>query len=189
MQANPAAWFQAYLPGEPDRILALLERVERAGFETLVLTVDTAVLANRENNVRSGFSTPLRPSVRLAWDGMIRPHWTLGTFLRTLAMHGMPHFENSYATRGAPVLSNNVMRDFGAKDHLNWQHLELIRQHAGKGRLVVKGIMAKEDARIALDKGVDGSSSRTMGAGSSMEPSRRCACCRGSPKRWVTPFR
>ncbi len=155
VQANPAAWFQAYLPGEPDRILALLERVERAGFETLVLTVDTAVLANRENNVRSGFSTPLRPSLRLAWDGLIRPHWTLGTFLRTLVKHGMPHFENSYATRGAPVLSNNVMRDFGAKDHLNWQHLELIRQR-WKGRLVVKGIMAKEDARIALDKGVDG---------------------------------
>jgi L-lactate dehydrogenase (cytochrome) len=73
---NPAAWFQAYLPGEPDRILALLERVERAGYGTLVVTVDTPVVANRENNVRSGFSTPLRPSLRLAWDGMIRPNWT-----------------------------------------------------------------------------------------------------------------
>lgn len=43
-----------------------MDRVARAGFGTLVLTVDTAVLANRENNVRSGFSTPLRPSLRLA---------------------------------------------------------------------------------------------------------------------------
>jgi L-lactate dehydrogenase (cytochrome) len=154
-KANPAAWFQAYLPGEPDRILGLLERVERAGFETLVLTVDTAVLANRENNVRSGFSTPLRPSLRLAWDGVIRPSWTLNTFLRTLLKHGMPHFENSYATRGAPILAKSVMRDFGAKDHLNWRHLELIRER-WKGRLVVKGIMSKEDACIARDKGVDG---------------------------------
>lgn len=154
-KANPAAWFQAYLPGEPDRILGLLERVEQAGFETLVLTVDTAVLANRENNVRSGFSTPLRPSLRLAWDGMIRPNWTLNTFLRTLLKHGMPHFENSYATRGAPILAKSVMRDFGAKDHLNWHHLELIRER-WKGRLVVKGIMAKEDACIARDSGVDG---------------------------------
>ncbi|GEO14390.1 alpha-hydroxy acid oxidase [Microvirga aerophila] len=153
--ANPEAWFQAYLPGEPDRILGLLERVERAGFGTLVLTVDTAVLANRENNVRSGFSTPLRPGPRLAWDGIIRPNWTLNTFLRTLLMHGMPHFENSYATRGAPILARSVMRDFGAKDHLNWRHLELIRER-WKGRLVVKGIMAKEDACIARDSGVDG---------------------------------
>jgi L-lactate dehydrogenase (cytochrome) len=154
-EANPAAWFQAYLPGEPDRILGLLERVERARFGTLVLTVDTAVLANRENNVRSGFSTPLRPSLRLAWDGMTRPNWTLNTFLRTLLKHGMPHFENSYATRGAPILAKSVMRDFGAKDHLNWSHLELIRER-WKGRLVVKGIMAKEDACIARDSGVDG---------------------------------
>jgi len=154
-KVGDAAWFQAYLPGEPDRILALLERVERAGFETLVLTVDTAVLANRENNIRSGFSTPLRPCLRLAWDGMIRPRWTLNTFLHTLLKHGMPHFENSYATRGAPILARNVMRDFGARDHLNWRHLELIRQR-WKGRLVIKGIMAKEDACIARDSGVDG---------------------------------
>ena len=154
-KANPAAWFQAYLPGEPDRILGLLERVERAGFETLMLTVDTAVLANRENNVRSGFSTPLRPSLRLAWDGMMRPNWTVNTFLRTLLKHGMPHFENSYATRGAPILAKSVMRDFGAKDHLNWRHLELIRER-WKGQLVLKGIMAREDACIARDSGVDG---------------------------------
>ncbi len=152
---NPATWFQAYLPGEPERILGLLERVERAGFGTLVLTVDTAVLANRENNIRRGFSTPLRPSLRLAWDGMIRPSWTLNTFLRTLLKHGMPHFENSYATRGAPILGRSVMRDFGAKDHLNWRHLELIRER-WKGRLVVKGIMAREDACIARDSGADG---------------------------------
>ena len=154
-EAAPTAWFQAYLPGEPDRILALLERVEQAGFGTLMLTVDTAVLANRENNIRSGFSTPLRPGLRLAWDGLIRPGWTLNTFLRTLLRHGMPHFENSYATRGAPILARNVMRDFGAKDHLNWHHLELIRKR-WKGRLVVKGIMAREDACIARDSGVDG---------------------------------
>ncbi|MBV8589796.1 MAG: alpha-hydroxy-acid oxidizing protein [Acetobacteraceae bacterium] len=154
-KAAPTAWFQAYLPGEPDRIFALLERVAQAGFEILVLTVDTAVLANRENNVRSGFSTPLRPSLRLAWDGMIRPDWTLNTFLRTLLKHGMPHFENSYATRGAPILAKSVMRDFGAKDHLNWRHLEMIRQR-WKGRLVIKGIMSKEDACIARDSGVQG---------------------------------
>ncbi|UEM21459.1 alpha-hydroxy-acid oxidizing protein [Skermanella mucosa] len=47
------------------------------------------------------------------------------------------------------------MRDFGAKDHLNWRHLELIRER-WKGRLVVKGIMAKEDACIVQDIGVDG---------------------------------
>jgi L-lactate dehydrogenase (cytochrome) len=62
-------WFQAYLPGEPDRINAMVDRVAKAGFETLVLTVDLPVPANRENNEQAGFSIPLKPGVRLAMDG------------------------------------------------------------------------------------------------------------------------
>jgi L-lactate dehydrogenase (cytochrome) len=154
-QATPGSWFQAYLPGEPPRIAALVERVARAGFGTLVLTVDTAVLANRENNVRSGFSTPLRPSLRLVWDGISHPRWSIGTFARTLLQHGMPHFENSYAERGAPIVARNITRDFGMRDHLNWTHLAQIRRQ-WQGHLVVKGIMRGEDARIAREHGVDG---------------------------------
>ena len=153
--AAPGSWFQAYLPGEEEKIVALVDRVQRAGFETLMLTVDTAVLANRENNVRSGFSTPLRPSPRLAWDGLTRPRWLLGTALRTLALHGMPHFENSHAARGAPIFARNVQRDFGAKDHLDWKHLALIRRR-WNGKLVVKGILSAEDAVLARETGADG---------------------------------
>ena len=45
IEANPETWFQAYLPGEEDRIRALVDRVRSAGYRTLVLTADTAVLA------------------------------------------------------------------------------------------------------------------------------------------------
>ncbi|QGY05363.1 alpha-hydroxy-acid oxidizing protein [Methylobacterium mesophilicum SR1.6/6] len=152
---NPEAWFQAYLPGEPDRIVALIDRIAAAGFGTLVVTVDTVISGNRENITRTGFSTPLRPSLRLALDGLARPRWTAGTFLRTLARHGMPHFENSHAARGAPILSASVLRDFGNRDHLCWDHLRLVRDR-WRGRLVVKGIMAAADARTARDLGADG---------------------------------
>jgi L-lactate dehydrogenase (cytochrome) len=151
----PKTWFQAYLPGEPDKIDALVDRVASAGFKTLVLTADTAALANRENNIRAGFSTPLRPSLRLAWQGVSHPYWTLGTFLRTIYQQGIPHFENSYATRGAPILSSSVMRDFGRKDHLNWSHLQRIRQR-WNGNLVVKGILHPDDAVSAINAGANG---------------------------------
>ncbi|WP_424137522.1 alpha-hydroxy acid oxidase [Roseomonas chloroacetimidivorans] len=151
----PGAWFQAYLPGEPDRIAALVDRVAAAGFGTLALTVDTTTLGNRENNVRTGFSTPLKPSLRLAWDGAIRPRWLWDTLFRTLRHHGMPHFENSYATRGAPIIAKHVERDFGARDHLNWAHLAQIRRQ-WKGKLVVKGILHGEDAHRAAEEGADG---------------------------------
>jgi L-lactate dehydrogenase (cytochrome) len=151
----PRAWFQAYLPGEPDRIDALVDRVIAAGFKSLLLTVDTATLANRENNVRAGFSTPLKPTLRLAWQGMSHPSWTVGTFLRTIARHGIPHFENSYATRGVPIVSSTVTRDFGKRDHLNWGHLERIRERF-PGKLIVKGILHEVDAELAVAAGVDG---------------------------------
>lgn len=153
--ASPRSWFQAYLPGEPDKIDALIDRVAEAGFKTLVLTVDTAVLANRENNVRAGFSTPLRPSLRLAWQGLSHPAWTIGTFMRTIISHGVPHFENSYATRGAPIIASSVMRDFGKKDHLDWSHVSRIRKR-WTGKLVIKGILHPDDANIAVERGVDG---------------------------------
>jgi L-lactate dehydrogenase (cytochrome) len=148
-------WFQAYLPGDPSRIEPLIARVARAGFETLVLTVDVPVASNREHNVRAGFSTPLRPSLRLAWEGISHPRWLFGTFLRTLARHGMPHFENNYATRGAPVLSAQAVRDYSDRGHLSWEHFAMIRRQ-WKGRLVVKGILHREDAKIARAAGADG---------------------------------
>lgn len=151
----PDAWFQAYLPGKVDQISPLIDRVAAAGFKTLVITVDTPSSANRENNVRTGFSTPLRPSVRLAWEGISHPRWLFGTFLKTLMRHGMPHFENSFATRGAPIMSANVLRDFSSRGHLNWDHVRDIRAR-WKGPMVIKGILHPADAALARQYGMDG---------------------------------
>jgi len=155
MAAAPGTWFQAYLPGDAVQIEGLLARVEAAGVETLVITVDTPVAGNRENNLRAGFSTPLRPSLALAWQGLTHPRWLIATFARTLVRHGVPHFENAYAHRGTPILSPNVERDFSDRAHFTWAHLASIRRR-WKGRLVVKGILTAEDARLAQQHGVDG---------------------------------
>jgi L-lactate dehydrogenase (cytochrome) len=155
VQVNPHAWFQAYLPGDEPNIVALIERVRAASYRTLVITVDTPVPPNRENYARAGFSAPLRPSARLAWEGITHPRWLFGTFLKTVVRHGVPHFENNYATRGAPILSANVQRDFSDRGHLDWRHFALIRK-LWPGTLVIKGILDARDARIAVDAGADG---------------------------------
>jgi L-lactate dehydrogenase (cytochrome) len=100
--AAPGSWLQAYLPGDEPAIEALIDRVASAGFETLVVTVDTQAAANRENNVRAGFSTPMRPSLGLAMEGIAHPRWLA---------------ENNYVERGAPILSPNVERDFSDRGH------------------------------------------------------------------------
>ena len=155
MEQAPGTWFQAYLPGDSEQIRALIDRVAAARVQTLVLTVDTPVSANRENNVRAGFSTPLRPSLSLAYQGVTHPRWLFGNFLRTLSRHGMPHFENNYAKRGAPIVSANVLRDFSDRGHLNWTHVAAIRRQ-WKGTMVIKGILSAEDAELARTHGMDG---------------------------------
>ncbi|MEM6441469.1 MAG: alpha-hydroxy acid oxidase, partial [Pseudomonadota bacterium] len=153
-EAAPGSWFQAYLPGEIARIDALLDRAEAAGYETLVVTVDVPVGGNRENLTRAGFSSPLKPSLRLAWDGAIRPRWIAQVMLPTLLRHGMPHFENSFAERGAPILSSKVERDFSARDHFDWSHIAHIRRR-WKGPLVLKGLIRADDTAKARAEGVD----------------------------------
>jgi L-lactate dehydrogenase (cytochrome) len=152
--ACPGTWFQAYLPA-PAKIPALIDRVAAAGYKTLVITVDVSVLSNRENQIRAGFHTPLRPSLSLAWQGIAHPRWTIGTFLRTLVSHGVPHFENSQAERGTPIIARYVERDFTARDQFNWKALEKVRRQ-WTGRIVLKGLMSPEDAKLARSAGVEG---------------------------------
>ena len=152
---GPNVWFQAYLPGKQEQIEALVERVAQAGFQKLVITVDTPVAANRENNVRAGFSTPLRPTLRMVTDCALHPLWTFGTLMQTVFRHGMPHFENNYATRGAPIISRNVLRDFSDRSHLNWSYYQRIRA-MWKGKLIMKGVLTAQDAQRAVDEGTDG---------------------------------
>ncbi len=152
---NPAAWYQAYLAGEPSRIEPLVDRVAAAGYDTFVVTADVPVPPNRENNIRNGFQVPIAITPRVAWDTVTHPHWLFGTWTRTLLNHGVPHFENMDAMRGPPVLAKNLMRNIGNRDQLAWKHVELIRRR-WKGNLVVKGLIAPADARIARECGVDG---------------------------------
>ncbi len=154
-KAAPNTWFQAYMLGDMARVEALIERISRAGFKTLVLTVDLPVSVNPENYARHGFSSPLRPNLKLFWEGLRHPRWLMGTFLQTLARHGMPHFENWRAERGAPIISAHAQRDFQARDHLSWEHVKHIRA-LWPGKLVIKGLVAPEDAAIATALGADG---------------------------------
>jgi L-lactate dehydrogenase (cytochrome) len=151
--AGRTAMFQAYLPGDEERITKTFERCEKAGFDTIAVTVDVQVPANRENNVRNGYSTPLRPSLRLAWDVGIRPQWLFGMFLKTLLTDGMPHVENMGPR--VPMLSAGSSRDYGRRDRLSWKHVALMRK-IWKGNLLIKGVVDKDSVRIAREHGLDG---------------------------------
>ena len=151
--AGATSWFQAYIPGDDETINRLVDRVERAGYDTLVVTCDVQVASNREHYIRTGFHTPLRPTLRLAWDSAVRPRWLFGMLLKTLLTRGMPHFENMGPR--VPLISRIGKRDPGRRDRLSWRHIEGIRRR-WRGKLVLKGILDPADARRARELGIDG---------------------------------
>lgn len=153
-RAAPGSWFQAYLPPTPERIAALVDRAARAGFGTLVVTVDVAVRGSTEHYERAGFSSPLKPDWALLWGGITHPRWSLGTFLRTVLASGLPHFENSDNDKRIAVMARNVVREFSGRAHLDWTALRRIREQ-WKGKLVIKGVLHPEDAVTARDEGLD----------------------------------
>ncbi len=148
-------WFQGYWPGDQSRIDAMIDRVLKAGYDTLVLTVDVPVLGNRENNVRNGYQTPIVVTPRLGIDCLTHPAWLIGALARTFATSGMPHFENLDARRGPPLFSKSLARNSADRDRLSWTNVAAIRRK-WPGTFIIKGILAADDARIARDHGVDG---------------------------------
>jgi L-lactate dehydrogenase (cytochrome) len=154
-RTNPKAWFQAYIPGDQTRIDRILARVAAAGYRTLVVTADTPVLGNREHNTRSGFSMPIRVTPKVAWQSATHPRWLLGVVARTFLRHGAPHFENTEAERGPPMMSQGSVRNTVARDKLSWTNLQAIRRQ-WKGNLLVKGLLSPADVAIARESGADG---------------------------------
>jgi L-lactate dehydrogenase (cytochrome) len=152
---NPDAWFQAYIPGDQVRIDRLVRRVADTGYQVLVITADTPTLGNREHNIRTGFSMPIRVTPRVVLQSALHPRWTLGVVARTFLRHGAPHFENTEAERGPPMMSGAAVRNTIARDKLSWTNIEAIRRQ-WKGALVIKGLLSPEDARLAREAGADG---------------------------------
>jgi L-lactate dehydrogenase (cytochrome) len=152
-QAGETTWFQAYLSANDNLISDLLDRVISAGYETLVVTLDTPVAANLDLALRSGFRKPFRPSPRFIYDLAMRPRWFVGMLLRTLILHGMPHVENMGVR--SPMISRNLARPRGGLDRMTWKEIKTIRTK-WKGNLVLKGVLNKDDAVRAQDAGADG---------------------------------
>jgi len=173
-------WYQAYLPGNMARILPLLQRLERAQIPVLVVTIDTCVGANRENLQRLRFTVPFRPSWTLLLDGLRHPRWSCDVFLRTVLSQGVPRFAN-LAHEAGPAITADPPHGFrGERDQLDWDCIDQIRA-AWKGKLVLKGVMHPEDARLAVAHGADAVIVSTHGGPLQALPEIRQAVPAGYP--------
>lgn len=151
----PDAWFQAYPSGDPEADAALAARVAAAGYKVLVVTVDTTVPPSREAAMRAGgLMVPVRPNLTLTVDTLLHPRWAWGTLARTLRRRGIPRMANMSARGGPRITDVPKGPRHTVRDTMQWAELKRIRD-AWKGPLVIKGIMAIEDAEAARALGAD----------------------------------
>jgi isopentenyl diphosphate isomerase/L-lactate dehydrogenase-like FMN-dependent dehydrogenase len=158
-QAGPGVggrlWFQLYVWNRRELSYQLIERAKAAGFEALIVTIDTIVSPNREYNARNGFLLPFHPTVRFTVDIMRHPTWATSVLLKYFRTIGMPRNENypePYRRRiSAAPDTFQVMR----QDSLCWDDIKTFRK-MWPGILMLKGINRPDDAVKAIEHGVDG---------------------------------
>ena len=154
-EAAGSKWFQLYMSKDRDAAERLVKRALAAGFEALVVTTDVPVGANREYNLRNGFTIPFRINARNVVDGLLHPHWLTQVFLRTLLTDGVPRFRNVDSEEGGRIVSKDLSAFRARRDALDWSDIVWLRT-IWPHKLLVKGILVAEDARLALAHGADG---------------------------------
>ena len=153
-QQAPGFWYQGYFAGDTERIARIIARLKAAQVQVLVVTIDTCVGANRENNARQGFTIPFSMNGKLLLDGMLHPRWSFDVFARTLLKSGVPRWCNLYEEVGCPITEDPPGGFRTGRDLLDWDHLSWLRDQ-WPGRLVVKGVMHPGDASEAVKRGLD----------------------------------
>lgn len=155
-EAGGNLWFQLYMWPQRSMSLQLVERARAAGYNTLLVTVDSAVSPNREYNKKNGFSLPMRISRANAWDVATHPRWLCNVFLRYLLRSGIPMLEN-YPEEMRHKLTEDARahRGLPRNDSLRWDDFRDLRKR-WTGPLLVKGILHPDDAVLAADNGADG---------------------------------
>jgi L-lactate dehydrogenase (cytochrome) len=149
--AKGMGWFQLYTPRNKEVAADLLGRAERAGFSTLLVTVDVPVPSRRERMRRAGMSMPPGVSARFVWQAALKPAWTLATLSQ-----GQPRFKTMEPYAPASDLASvAVYVNEQIHSTLDWDYLAWLRDR-WKGPLVLKGILSVEDARQAQQAGIDG---------------------------------
>ena len=146
--ANPHGrnWFQLYMWRDRDASMALVERAARAGFDTLLVTVDVPVAGARLRDTRNGMTIPPALTLRTVLDALRHPHWWFDLFTtEPLSFASFDRWPGTVAELLDTMFDPTITFDDLAWIKTQWP-----------GKFVVKGIQTLEDARRVVDLGVDG---------------------------------
>ena len=145
-------WFQLYVMKDRQFIERLIDRAKAAKCPVLVLTMDLQILGQRHKDIRNRLSAPPKITPRFIFEIARKPEWALGMLGTNRRSFGniVGHVDNK---GDLASLSQWTANQFDLS--LNWKDVAWVKSKFG-GRVIVKGVLDPEDARLALAHGADG---------------------------------
>jgi L-lactate dehydrogenase (cytochrome) len=144
-------WFQVYVMRDRGFTRELIVRAREAGCSALMLTADLTVQGQRHREIKNGLSVPPKITLRNLFDIASKPRWAWNVLRAPSRSFG--NLEGRIGGADSlTTLAQWIASQFDPT--LTWRDLAWIRE-LWPGKLIVKGIMDAEDARLAADHGVD----------------------------------
>ena len=144
-------WFQMYVMRDRDFIERLIERARAARCGALVLTLDLQVMGQRHKDIKNGLSTPPKPTLANLINLATKPRWCLGMLGTRRRSFG------NIVGHAKSVSDMSSLASWAAEQFdpsFDWDDVAWIKRLWG-GKLILKGIMDVEDARLAVQRGAD----------------------------------
>ncbi|HWA37251.1 MAG TPA: alpha-hydroxy acid oxidase [Burkholderiales bacterium] len=144
-------WFQLYVMRDRGFSASLVERAKAAGCSALVLTLDLQVQGQRHMDLKNGLAVPPRLTAATFFDMLLKPAWVLNVMTSKRKSFG--NLEGRIPNADSlTTLSHWIAGQFDPT--LSWKDVEWIKSLWG-GKIILKGILDVEDAKIAAGLGVE----------------------------------
>ena len=144
-------WFQLYMMRDRNAMVKMIERCKAARCSALVLTLVLQVIGQRHKDLKNGLTAPPRPTLANIVNLMMKPRWCLGMAGTKRRSFGnlVGHVKNVSDMNSLAAWTNEQF-----DPRLSWPDVEWVKKQWG-GKLILKGIMDVEDARLAANSGAD----------------------------------
>ena len=143
--------FQLYMMRDRQAMVNMIERVRKAGCSALVLTLDLQVIGQRHKDLKNGLTAPPRPTIANIINLMTKPRWCLGMAgTRRHTFGNLVGHVKEVSDMNSLAAWTNEQFD----PRLSWADIAWVKEQWG-GKLILKGILDVEDARLAVASGAD----------------------------------
>jgi L-lactate dehydrogenase (cytochrome) len=144
-------WFQLYMMRDREAMARMIDRCKAAKCSALMLTLDLQVIGQRHKDLKNGLTAPPRPTLRNMVNLAMKPRWCLGMLgtRRHTFRNLVGHVKGVSDMKSLAAWTNEQF-----DPRLSWADVDWVRERWG-GKLVLKGIMEVEDARLAAQHGAD----------------------------------